>query len=318
LSEVWLWAYGRIPRGITVVDTPVCSVVVTCYNYGDFLPGCLDSVFAQTYQDFEIVVVNDGSSDSTDQEVQKYLADSRIRYIRQDNAGQARAKNVGIQQARGDFVAFLDADDLWDAHKLKKQMQLFKDPEVGVVFSRAKYIDKFGSEIPFTHTSRYMRPRRGWVAKHLAMDNFVPFSSSVVRRECLERIGGFNEDLQMAIDWDLWLRISVVYSFQFADEPFLLYRVGHSGQMSRHQETRIRCADKILSEFEKSNPSIVSPLFRRRIDCYSFANRGRHYRYMDWKKSTRYFIEAIGRWPFAINPYRGLLKNALIRYLGHQ
>ena len=188
---------------------PTISIVITCYNYSCYLAGCLDSVLSQTFQDFEVIVVNDGSTDNTDEVIFPYIKDPRIIYIKQKNSGQAKAKNTGIQKSKGRLIAFLDADDLWDTTKLEKQMPLFDDKGVGVVYSRVRYIDEQGDDVSFQHKSTYLTPRAGKITEFLFIDNFIPFSSSVVRRECFERVGVFDESIRMGIDWDLWLRISV-------------------------------------------------------------------------------------------------------------
>ena len=107
---------------------PRISVVVTCYNYGAYLEGCLSSIMAQSFQDREIIVIDDGSTDDTPQVMARFSETPDLRYIRQANGGQAVAKNAGIRAARGEFIAFLDADDLWEPEKLAKQVRLFADP----------------------------------------------------------------------------------------------------------------------------------------------------------------------------------------------
>src|SRR6187431_1459236 len=101
------------------------SVVITCYKYAHFLPLAMESVLNQTHHNVEVIMVNDGSPDNTDEVMQRYLSDPRVVYINQANAGQAIAKNNGIKRATGDFVAFLDADDIWELDKLEKQLKLF-------------------------------------------------------------------------------------------------------------------------------------------------------------------------------------------------
>ncbi len=292
------------------------SVVITCYNYGKYIARCVESVLGQTFQDFEIIIVDDGSTDNTGEIIAPYLTDSRIHYIKQENAGQAVAKNAGIINSKSEFIAFLDADDLWDHTKLEKQIPLFSDPYVGVVYSSSRYIDGDGKDFIFRIESDYMMPKSGYVSKHLLFDNFVPFSSSVVRRECFERVGLFNESLSMGIDWDLWLRISVYYQFQYVDEPLLLYRIGHSGQMSRNLEKRIRCADSIFQAFLEANPDIVSPYLRRRILHYSCVSRGKYLRNTNLKMSNHYLLKAFITWPFSLEPLKELIKTYLLRIIG--
>jgi glycosyltransferase involved in cell wall biosynthesis len=116
--------------------TPQISAVVACYNYGQYLDGCLRSIIDQTYCDWEVVVVDDGSTDDTPQVMERFAGVPNLRYVRRENGGNAIAKNTGIRESHGEFIAFLDADDLWEREKLAKQIRLFDNPRVGVVYSR--------------------------------------------------------------------------------------------------------------------------------------------------------------------------------------
>lgn len=296
------------------MKTPRLSVVISSYNYGKYLKGCIDSVLQQTWNDFEIIIVNDGSTDNTDSIVEPFLSDDRIHYVKQKNAGQANAKNTGIRNAKGDLIAFIDADDLWEADKLEKQIVLFKDPQVGVVYSTARYIDEDGNALPFEHASKYLTPRSGKVTDYLFFDNFIPFSSSIVRKECFERLGMFDEHLSMGIDWDLWLRISIHYKFDYVDETLLVYRVGHPGQMSKNLEMRHKCSDTIIKRFIAANPNELNFIQIRKMWQYTYMNRGYYYRYVDLKQSSRYYLRALLQWPFAFGPLRGLLMNTMVLF----
>ena len=129
------------------LTTPAVSVVIATRNYGRYLTGALASVLNQTWSDLEIVVVDDGSADDTPAIVQPFLADKRIHYQRTDGLGQSRAKNVGIQLSHAPLIAFLDGDDEWLPDKLQRQLPLFCDPKVGVVYSRRTLMDEAGHEL---------------------------------------------------------------------------------------------------------------------------------------------------------------------------
>ena len=287
------------------------SVVITCYNYAHYLRQSIESVLGQTYTNIEIIVVNDGSTDNTEEVMSSYLNHPRIIYVKQENSGQAVAKNVGVRKASGSFVAFLDGDDLWCADKLEEQMKCFENPDVGVVYCRAKYVDQNGNEFDYEMTSHYLQPKRGAVTKWLFFDNFVQFSSTVVRKECFEKFGAFDETLKMGIDWDLWLRISTAYKFDYVDDRLFYYRMGHAGQMSKNLEERQRCSDRIMLNFLEKHPSLLSPWTIRKAYALTFCNRGEYYRPIDLKKSTRYYFNAIWQNPSEMGAYKGLAKNIL-------
>lgn len=290
-------------------QSPTISVVISCYNYAQYLGACLESAIKQTFKAIEIIVIDDGSTDNTNEVVKPYLSDPRVRYIYQNNKGQAYAKNTGIRNTRGEFIAFLDADDYWETTKLEKQMALFNDPLVGVVYSTARYIDDQGNSKRIRIQMKYLQPREGLITRYMIFDNFVPFSSSVVRREVFQKVGIFDESLRMAIDWDLWLRVSVHYRFQYVKEPLLFYRVGHPGQMSKNLEVRQACTDKIIKRFIEENPTHVSLTQKRQVHHYTLMNRGLYFREMNLTRSTQNFFKALLQWPFSGGVYRSLLKN---------
>jgi len=295
-----------------------CSVIITCYNYAKYLPDCIESVLRQSITNFEIIIVNDGSTDNTDEVIRPFLDNVKIKYIRQANAGQANAKNTGISHSDGEFIAFLDADDLWETTKLQKQMPLFINSQVGVVYSKARYIDEDGKALSIELKSNYLKPHAGEVTRDLFFDNFIPFSSSIVRRECIERVGGFDETLKMGIDWDLWLRISVHYLFQFVDEPLLIYRVGHTGQMSKDLESRQACSDRIMVKFLVQNPGALTDKTIRDAYVYTYLNRGYYFRSQDIRTSLKYYIKAIVSNPIHLEAWKGLIKTSLIKLVPHR
>lgn len=290
------------------------SVVVSCYNYGSFLAGAVESALNQTYRDLEVVIVDDGSTDDTPDVAARLVArDSRVSYHRQPNQGQAAAKNVGIQKSSGPFVAFLDADDWWHSDKIEKQLVLFENPRVGVVYSRMRAVAPDGTPLGRKDEATARIPRRGRVSDALFIDNFIPFSSTVVRRAVFEKVGLMDASLAMGIDWDLWLRASVDFEFDFVDEELLDYRVGHAGQMSHRQEERHGWAERIMRRFLQRNPGAVSSSVVNAAWAHTYNNRGYFYRRRDLARSTRFYLRSIRLRPWQVNAYRGLLGNGWAR-----
>lgn len=288
------------------------SIVITCYNYGKFIEKCLDSVLAQTFKEYEVVIVNDGSTDDSEEKILRYTGKENFRYIRQENSGQAVAKNTGIRNAHGEFVAFLDADDLWEPNKLEQQVPFFDDPEVGVVYSRSRFIDADGNSVILDLSARYFETHSGYVTKRLFVDNFVPFSSSIVRKKCLEEFGTFDESLKMGIDWDLWLRISTKYMFVGIDAQLLVYRVGHPGQMSKNIEVRQECSDRIMTQFLARYPEILDRRSVERAWEYTYCNRGNYYREREPVLSMQLYRKALSLNYLSFIAYKGIAKTILI------
>lgn len=271
-------------QGLSENHEPLISVIIATYNMAEYLPAAVSSVLNQTWENLEIVVVDDGSTDDTIQRMVGFSDDPRVRYLRTVNQGQPFAKNTGLREARGEFIAFCDADDLWMPQKLNVQMKYFDDPEVGVVYSEVAYIEKNGQRI--CKQQPYKR-HSGKITDHLIIKNFIPFGTAVFRRECVEKNGYFDEKLPMGIDWDLWLRYSIDWKFQYVPEVTYLYRIWH-GQMSKNYRGRYVNAFQILQKFLDNYPHTLSERVKSRAWADMYISRG-----LAVAHSERSFIEPL-------------------------
>jgi hypothetical protein len=156
-------------------------------------------------------------------------------------------------------------------------------------------------------TGKYLLPRAGAVTGYLFMDNFVPFSSSVIRRECLQKVGLFDESLERSEDWDLLLRISVHYEFAYVDEPLLIYRL-HPGQISANTERVLHNADVIMRKFLSAHPGLIPKSKIRDALTYTHLFRGYFYETINFNKSAMYYLTALKINPFALGVYRGIFR----------
>jgi glycosyltransferase involved in cell wall biosynthesis len=187
----------------TVVDPnhPRVSVIIPCYNTAEFVAETLESVFSQTYRDYEVVVVNDGSPDTP--ELERAIAPwrDRITYIHTENCGLAGARNNGIRASRGDLIALLDSDDIWEPHYLEVQVRnLDEDPSADIVYPNALI---FGEGL---RTSEFPRSRGEVTFRSLVDETCVVMVSVLARRTALERVGLFDANLRSCEDFDMWLR----------------------------------------------------------------------------------------------------------------
>lgn len=224
---------------------PTVSVVMPTYNYGHYLAGALTSALGQTHADLEVLVIDDGSTDNTAAIMQPFLADERVRYYRRANQGPAAARNFGIAAARGTWVAFLDADDRWLPAKLEKQLARAATALApGLVYTRRLRMDAEGRPLEFKQPRLYS----GWVLPQLFRDNFVCFSSVMVRREMLDSVGGFDTTVEHSEDYELLLRLTSRTPVDFVDEPLVYYRTGH-GNLSSQTEKRFRAVCAIMQRF---------------------------------------------------------------------
>lgn len=212
---------------------PAVSVVIAARDYGHYLADALSSVQRQTFTDWECVLIDDGSRDHTPDVVRPFQADARFRYFKSDTLGQTRAKNLGLNLSRAPLIACLDGDDVWLPTKLDRQVRLMNaEPDLGVVFTRRFLINPAGELLPSEHPPF----PRGTIFNDMLLDNFVCYSSVMIRRVVLEHVGSFDNRLELAIDYDLWLRVAKHYPFDYIDEPLVKYRTGHGNLSTRLTE----------------------------------------------------------------------------------
>jgi glycosyltransferase involved in cell wall biosynthesis len=200
---------------------PVVSIIVPTYNRAQFITRAVQSVLDQTFKDFELLVVDDASEDNTG-EVLKKISDRRVKYIRlEKNIGAAAARNRGIIESKGDYIAFQDSDDEWLPDKLSRQMSVFKKEGdlVGVVYTPVWRIKKDKSR--YMVPPENMRNLEGLIRDELLNENFIALPSAIVRKSCFSVVGMFNEKLPCLQDWDLWIRISAKYHFKYINQPLL-------------------------------------------------------------------------------------------------
>jgi glycosyltransferase involved in cell wall biosynthesis len=206
---------------------PRVSVIVPAYNAAIYLPYAIDSVLAQTYRDWEIVIVNDGSTDHTGAVVEPYQAmlGDRLQFIEQPNRGLSAARNTGLRAARGEFMAMLDADDVWLPHRLARGVAVLDShPETGLVHAKVVRIDVHGSITGQPKVApEYLSGR---IARHIYTRRaHIVCPTVLFRKRCLQTAGWFDEAMQATEDRDLWFRIALRYEIAFIDEVVAQYRL---------------------------------------------------------------------------------------------
>lgn len=231
------------------------TVIIPTYNSAKYIKEAVDSALSQTYKDIEIIVVDDGSTDNTKDVLKKYIDNGKIRYIYQANGGPASARNKGINNSSGEFIAFLDADDIWFPDKLKKQIPLFNNSDIGLVYSDMEF---FGDKFKYCYYSEILKRKmlKGYVYKNLILENFIPTSSVVIKRRILYDVGFFNEDRKLFAveDYDLWLRITKKYKVDFINELLVKYRI-HSHKISGSRNKSYYGLCKVYKEeFRRASP----------------------------------------------------------------
>lgn len=246
---------------------PKVSVIVPAYNQGSFLQEAAGSVLAQGFEDYEIIVVDDGSTDDTAR-VAQGLCDRRVRYIRQDNRGVAAARNAGVAASGGSYLAFLDSDDAFCQGKLQLQARALDNrPELGMVIGGYQYIDRNGAVIG---EERQWLDRRSLDLESLLMSGFGPPSTVLLQRDWFERVGGFDPDRQLsaAEDMDLWYRLSFAgCQMEFVPAIVCRYRIHGSNasrSVRRHYQALHSALDRLFA-----NTDLPDSVRRRRNEVYA-------------------------------------------------
>lgn len=297
---------------------PQVSVVIPAYNAMAYLPETLQSVLAQTFPDFEVLIVNDGSSDG----IEEWFAtvqDQRVQLISQVNQGLSGARNTGIKHAQANYIAFLDADDLWEATKLEKQVHcLNANPEAGLVYTWTAYINEAGIS-----TGRiFASEAEGDVWKTLILHNIVECGSvAMVRRECFATVGMFDRNLRSYVeDWDMWLRIATRYPFKVVKEPLVYYRQ-RSTSASKDWESMEQSFQIVIAKAFDTAPESLHYL---KPHSYALANvclawKALQSQKQDFQRANEYLQNALRQYPrfrFSKEYFRLSLAIFLMRYFG--
>jgi glycosyltransferase involved in cell wall biosynthesis len=282
---------------------PKVSVVVPTYNRAEMLARCLGSILSQSFLDFEVVVVDDGSTDNT----RDVVAGFPVIYTYQANQGPGAARNRGIEMAKGEYVAFLDSDDILCEESLRKRVEILdSDPQAGFCYTQAYLVDEtgriFGLEKPHLyHTCT--RPSVDELSDYLRYGNHVTLSTIMARRECLLEVGAFDPNVRLSEDLDMWLRLAQAYRVAHIAEPLVMFRQ-HDDSISTQRELR---------EWEQTNASIIEKL----CNDTQFGAQLRHYRTMayyrlysamgaracnrgDMQLARRYLLQAVKSHPRAM------------------
>lgn len=280
------------------------SVVIPAYNRAHTLAQAINSVLAQSYKRYEIIVVDDGSTDTTREVIERY--GDAVWYVHQKNKGPSAARNTGIRHARGEFIAFLDSDDVWREDKLARQVACFAgNPQVGIVASGH---EQRNENWDVTHVALLTDKEIRQIRRKDLYKNFFSTPSVVVRANCFKEVGCFDESIRYGEDWDMWLRILEKYECVIVNEPLVSVRINCSSISSDCPEANIdelyRVIDKHsfckkISDFtirkrwswfyinkayvdQKYNPGVAKLSLLKSIACWPFWYPGRYYALLKW------------------------------------
>lgn len=278
LDEVW---NGKVPR---------VSVIIPVRNGKDFIQEALDSVLSQSFKSFEIIVVDDGSDDFNYTLLS--AQDPRIQVITMEGSGVSHARNTGMKLARGEFFAFLDADDVWFPGKLQAQIAYFDlHANVGVIFgefirwfadSNGRYASAASICVDCTHLNSADPTRSGWIYTRLLMGLLVGMNTAVIRRDVYAAIGGFNESMSLGEDYNFWLKASRISEMHALAGALALYRIHDASAMHNlsphnHLATLLRSAQFRWGITNSDGRKITGREFRARLSSAYFTHGYSHF-----------------------------------------
>jgi len=222
------------------------SVIIPTWNRASFVSEAIQSVLKQTCHDFELIVIDDGSTDNTREMVAKY--GSRVRYFYQENQGVSAARNAGIRLAQGEYLAFLDSDDLWHKRKLAVQLEVLQtDPSVKICYTNEIW-RRNGKHL---NQKKKHQKYSGWIFEPMLPLCLISASSILLAREVLDQVGVFDENLPVCEDYDLWLRLALRYPITFIDQPLIIKQGGHPHQLSQKywgmDRFRVQVLERLLA-----------------------------------------------------------------------
>jgi len=276
---------------------PLVTVIIPTYNRGWILKEAIDSVLSQDFEDFELIVVDDGSTDNTRDILDGYARD--IIVLRQDNRGVSAARNAGIASASGQLIAFLDSDDLWLPGKLSRQVDFFNsNPEALICQTEELWVRNGILVNPKNRHKKFS----GMIFEHSLPLCIVSPSAVMLKRGLFDKIGVFDENLTACEDYDLWLRISCRYPVYLIDTPLIVKRGGHDDQLSKRSgldKFRIQALKKIIERDLLSKVQYISAVKVLKEKCSIYSKgclkRGRHseskYYFALAEKYKKYEIE---------------------------
>jgi glycosyltransferase involved in cell wall biosynthesis len=279
------------------------SVVIPVYNNQPYVASAVRSVLAQTRPPEEVIVVDDGSIDSTAEALEPCRAS--IHYVFQQNRGEPAARNRGIQEAHGEYIAFLDGDDLWLPNKLELQMEYLREhPSCSLVYTDMSTFDEHGIIDASVKDRFRMTLPTGRIFPSLFMRSLFGSGSVVFRKNCLDKVGYFDEDLLVGSDYEMWLRISRHFELGVVDRPLLKYR--HHAAMSTRGLGLKMCngvpwevavLSKILRLYPEAIDEIGQSVVNRRLSRPYLGLVYNRFRQRDYRSARPLLRKAIGYWP---------------------
>jgi len=280
------------------------SVIIPAYNAAQFIDEALESALKQTFQEFEIIVIDDGSKDRTKEIVQCYIQKfpDKIKYFYQQNGGVGKARNNGIREAQGEYIAFLDADDQWFPEKLELQMTYFeKNPNIDFLYSNAVIVDENSNDLNRLYVKKHeFKISFERMLRSLIHRDFIPVSSIMTKRAVLKELGGYDETLKFSENYHLILRIAEKFKMGSQCEITMKYRVSPNNQSS-HKELVNRTDIDILKQFVKRNKNMsadIQQMVQKRLARAHYQLGYELFAQNHFIEARKELLKSSSAWPF--------------------
>lgn len=271
---------------------PTISVVIPIYNGEKTIKETIISVLNQTFADFELIIINDGSDDATLEIVQN-IKDPRIQVFSYANAGLSASRNRGVAKAKGEFISFIDADDLWTPNKLELQLKALQDhPQAAVAYSWTDWIDQSGQ---FLRAGGHITVNGNAYEKLLIRDFIESGSNTLIRKQALDEVGGFDPSVTPPEDWDMWLRLAEKYEFITVEEPQVLYRISPNSA-SFDVEKMEAGSLKVIERVFTQSPELAhlkQATLASRYNYLTFKALGGHLNRKNGLTAARFLLQAV-------------------------
>jgi glycosyltransferase involved in cell wall biosynthesis len=304
---------------------PLTSVVLPCYNGSLWISDAIESVLHQTFFDFELIIVDDGSSDNSKDIISSHLCDGRVRYIYQENKGFSATINRGIKESVGDLIGFIGQDDLWLSNKLELQVRYFsKHNSVGLVRSNYYSIDSEGRIMRLVREKMPSFYSRQKMIEHLFLRNFIGFETVLVKKKCFDEVSLFDERMTGFSDHDMWLRIVGSFDIGYLDMPLVKKRE-HTLQLSKVKAESVLRDEFLIVKKAINRYPFLKKVERRKLALLYYALGIALLQKGNADKAKKELLEAIKWYPwklkavvayvaptlytFALNDYQGFAQS---------
>ena len=292
------------------------SIIIPAYNAQKYIKQTIQSVLQQTYTDWELIIINDGSTDGTLEEVSNF-SDSRLKIFNFPNAGVAISRNRGMSQASGEYIAFLDADDLWTSDKLISQLSALQaNPEAAVAYSWVDYIDESGK---FLYAGIHTRVNRNSYEQLLVRNILENGSNPLIKTEACRDVGNFEQSLTPAEDWDFYVRLAKKYAFVNVPLPQILYRIStNSGStnVGKMEQKVLQVLERAYSQAPESLQPLRKKAQARLYEYLVCKNLSININRQGYLKTWLYWLKLISCEPSILKKRSRLMLIFFLKILG--